>query len=228
MTLRAAARPFGKGAQLPSAGRPPCSRGREHRRSTPSGPGRSHAKRCLEGPREARSAAGLTADTRSGPWRRRPPQRVPARAWRPNTACVRAMTCSTLPPSATCALGAVAQPSHTSPTMKRFTLWNCQASPVAAAGWMGRPQRSPTRGFQRASPEVFRFGVITPMPGWIRSSQSWIPFGLPFRTEKAMVHAHGARWRLPGWNAKRRAVPWASNGRRPFKAWARSKRCRPR
>ena len=40
---------------------------------------------------------------------------------------------------------------------------------------------------QRALPDVLGFGVITETPGFTRSSQSLMPFGLPLRTRNTMV-----------------------------------------
>ena len=47
------------------------------------------------------------------------------------------------------------------------------------------------REFQRAPPDVFGLGVMTEMPGLIKSSQSLIPLGFPLRTRKTIVEVYG-------------------------------------
>ena len=45
--------------------------------------------------------------------------------------------------------------------------------------------------FQRAPPEVNGFGVITETSSRMRSSQSWMSFGLPPRTVNATTDSAG-------------------------------------
>ncbi len=59
-----------------------------------------------------------------------------------------------------------------------------------APGWRCAQARA-ARKFQRAPPEVFGFGVITATPGFSRSGQSWIAFGLPLRTSNTIVLVYG-------------------------------------
>ncbi|AHB50418.1 hypothetical protein W911_16525 [Hyphomicrobium nitrativorans NL23] len=41
-------------------------------------------------------------------------------------------------------------------------------------------------------PDVFGLGMTTEMPGFVRSFQSLIPFGLPLRTRNTLVEVYGA------------------------------------
>ncbi len=52
-------------------------------------------------------------------------------------------------------------------------------------------QAHAARKFQRAPPEVFGFGVITAIPGLMRSPQSLMPFGFPLRTRNTIVEVYG-------------------------------------
>src|SRR5580765_5854148 len=47
------------------------------------------------------------------------------------------------------------------------------------------------RRFHLAEPELNGFGVTTSIPGFSRSSQSWMPFGLPLRTTMVTTEPKG-------------------------------------
>src|SRR5919198_1210363 len=48
--------------------------------------------------------------------------------------------------------------------------------------------------FHRALPELNGFGVTISTPGFTRSSQVWIPFGLPLRTTKVTTESSTNPW----------------------------------